>query len=112
MISSGASDEVWIGLAEVKQRSGAAMLMDRNEAIVNVLAMADSPSAFHQAAESALAKIGFDLVNLEDVESLRRRREQFQVADELLALAKEVARDGVARFGAFHTWTSAEADDV
>ena len=102
---------MWIGLAEVKQHPGAGMMMDRNEAIVNVLALAADVTTFHSAIEAAFGEIGFDLVSLDESEPLQQRQEQFEVADDLLFLAREVGLDGVTRFGSFHTWTSIEGSD-
>lgn len=84
--------------------------MDRNAAFVNILAMADSASAYHHAVEGTLCKIGFDLIGLEDTDPLRQREHGFQVSDDLLALAAEVGQDGEPRFGSFHTWTSNDGD--
>lgn len=108
MIDRQQGAEVWIGLADVRQRPGASMLMDRNEAVVNVVAMANTVLAFKQAIETALTDIGFDLIDLEDPEPLRVRQEQFEVSEELLRLAGDTRRDGIARFGDFHTWVSDE----
>jgi hypothetical protein len=85
--------------------------MDRNAAFVNILAMADSASMYHHAVEGALSKIGFELIGLEDTEPLRQRKDEFEVSDDLLALAAEVAQDGEPRFGSFHTWSSNDGDE-
>lgn len=98
--------EVWIGLVEVNQRPGAGVLMDRNGAITNALAFAESEGQFREAIETALLKLGFDLIAVEDAEPLRVRQEGFEVSSELLELAAELASDRSPRFGAFHTWTA------
>lgn len=98
--------EVWIGLAEVRQRPGAGSMLDRNEAVTNVLALATSEEAFRTAASIALSALGFDLVTLEEAEPLDVRRQAYVVSDELLLLAAEVRDTGTARFGKFHTWVS------
>jgi hypothetical protein len=100
------ADEIWIGLAEVRQRSGAGVLMDRNEAFVNVLAFAGNESTFAENVRRALDEIGFDLVELEDPEPLQKRRESFVVSEDLLRLAKEVQLYRSPRVGEFYTWTS------
>jgi hypothetical protein len=100
--------QVWIGLAEVTQRPGAGVLMDRNGAYVNVLALAASASEFHQTAEAALTKLGFQMVELEDSEPIDKKLEGAEGGVELLALAREVEASGEPRFGPFHTWTSDE----
>ena len=101
-------EEVWIGLAKVRQRPGAGVLMDRNEAFVNVLACANDEAGFQGTVEQGLSYIGFDLVELEDSEPLHQRQENYVVDEELLALADEVRSSGSPRFGSFHTWVSDE----
>lgn len=96
--------EVWIGLAEVRQRPGAGVLLDRNAAAVNVLALAQEAQGFTAAATSALDKLGFDLVAMEDAEPLRVRLQTHSVDEALLALAEEVETTGDPQFGTFHTW--------
>lgn len=100
--------EVWIGLADVRQRAGAGVLLDRNQAIVNVLAIAIDEHQFSQIVRATLDGRGFDLIQLEDPEPLAQRAEQFIVAEELLRLAEEVRRTGLPQFGTFHTWVSDE----
>lgn len=98
--------ELWIGLAEVRQRAGASVLLDRNQAFVNALAPASDLDSFRLAVERGLDEMGFDLIALEDAESLRARQVSFQVAEDLLQLAAEVEVTGATRFGTFHTWRS------
>lgn len=100
--------EVWIGLAEVRQRPGAGVLLDRNAAAVNVLALAADAQGFTAAATSALGKLGFDLVDMEDAEPLRLRVQKYSVDEALLTLAKDVERTRRPMFGTFHTWISDE----
>ena len=109
-MSDSSPNRVWIGLAEVAQRPGAGVLMDRNGAYVNVLAMATTASEFQVAAAAALAEIGFELLDLEEPEPLARRLEVSEVDANLIALAREVECSGKARFGPFHTWTAEDAD--
>ena len=78
--------------------------MDRNEAFVNVLALAAHERTFTTAVRSALAKLGFDMVGLEDAEPLRSRRENWTVDQQLVDLAEEVRATGEPRFGPFYTW--------
>lgn len=97
---------MWIGLAEVHQRPGANVLLDRNDAFVNVLAQAYDRASFHRAIVSALHGIGFELIQLDDAEPLRVRLESYDLEDEVLQLAQEVKATGEPRLGQFHTWRS------
>lgn len=102
------SAQVWIGLAEVRQRPGAQVLMDRNHAVVNVLALSRDEREFRATVASALSAAGFDLVDLEDPESLQVRRSRYMVDDGLLLLADRVLSTGTPQFGNFHTWVADE----
>lgn len=100
--------EVWIGLAEAKQRPGTGVLADRNNAFVNVLALASSKGEFREAAADALERVGFVIVSLEDIEPLSRRVRSHSVASDLLRLADDVRATGTPRLGTFHTWDREE----
>ena len=78
--------------------------MDRNEAYVNVLAMARDAESFERGAVEALSELGFDCRALEDCEPIEERSAKFVVDEELLALAAEVHSTGKARIGRFYTW--------
>jgi hypothetical protein len=102
----GSLYEVWIGLATVHQRPGAGILLDENDAYVQMLAWASSPDDFRFAVEQAFDEYGFDLLELEDVESLALRRQRAVVDPDLIAKAEEVKLTGFPRFGSFVTWQS------
>ena len=97
---------LWTGLAEVRQRPGTAVLMDRNEAIVNVVGVSESKSAFEARVQTACDSLGFDLVELEDVESLAARAGSRGLSDLLETLAHRAEESGEIEFGPFHTWRS------
>jgi hypothetical protein len=105
-MSEARHHEVWIGLVEVRQRPGAGVMLDRNEAFTNALARANDQTSYRQAVEHALDELGFDLVSIEDAEPLRERVANFEVAGDLLELAGMVEIGGAPRFGEFHTWRS------
>ena len=98
--------EVWIGLAEIRKIRDSRVLLDRNEAIVNVLALARDHDDFSATIRGALESLGLFLVSVEDVESLATRARAFEVDSSLLRLADEVRETGEVRFGKFHTWQS------
>lgn len=78
--------------------------MDQNEAFVNAMAMAHDEHTFTTIVRSALRKLGFDTVDLEDPEPLRLRLESWTVDQQLIELAEQVRATGEARFGPFYTW--------
>ncbi len=100
------SEEVWIGLANVHQRPGAGVLMDENDAYVQVLALASLPEAFCATVRSAFNDLGFDLMELTNFEPLVDRLRRTTVDESLLAKAAEVRETRYPRFGPFVTWLS------
>jgi hypothetical protein len=106
MHASEESKQVWIGLAHIRQRPGAGVLMDENEAWVQILAMGASAAEYRAAAVDALDHLGFDLQQLEDVDPLEQRLRSFAVDESLIIKAAEVRETGFARFGPFVTWVS------
>jgi len=82
--------------------------MDRNDAFVNVLALASTQGEFADVVRDDLAQLGFDLVELEDTERLSERRKSFTVPEEINRLAGLTLATGKAQFDAFHTWASGD----
>lgn len=97
--------EVWIGLIEVRHQPGAGVLMDRNKAFTNGLAFASNEKEYEAAVRGSLARLGFDVVSVEEPEPLAHRLQEFTVDPELLKLAQAVEMEREPRFGPFHTWT-------
>ena len=81
------------------------MLMDENKAFVHVMALASDDLDYRLAAAAALDDLGFDLLELEEIERLDDRLRSFSVDDLLLKKADEVRATGRPRFGPFITWT-------
>jgi hypothetical protein len=104
--SDATARQVWIGLASVHQRPGAGVLMDENDAFVQVLALASSPDEYRVAVGRAFDTMGFDLLELEDIEPLAERLRHSTVDESLIAKAGEVESTGFPRFGPFVTWAS------
>jgi hypothetical protein len=104
--TAGTPKEVWIGLASVHQRPGAGVLMDENDAIVQTLGLASSHAEFCEVIRQAFDALGFDLVEVEDVDPLAVRLQKWTVDESLLVKAAEVEKTGFPRFGTFMTWGS------
>jgi len=98
--------QVWIGLLQVKQRPGTGTLLDRNLAFVNAVAPAIDERDFRRSVAQALDGMGFDLMDVEDVETVEERQRQHQIDPELLRSAAEAKARQTPQFGTFHTWTS------
>jgi EAL domain-containing protein (putative c-di-GMP-specific phosphodiesterase class I) len=82
--------------------------MDRNDAFVNVLALASTQGEFADVVRDDLAQLGFDLVELEDTERLSERRESFTIPEEINRLAELTLATAKTQFGTFHTWVSGD----
>ena len=100
------TEEIWIGLAQLSQRPGAGVLMDRNLAYATVLGLADSADTFNRVVGAAADRMGFDLLELEEEEPLRIRQTRFEVPAPALRLAAEVSDTGEVRFSPLFTWVS------
>jgi hypothetical protein len=101
---------VWIALAEVRQVAGAGVLLDRNEAFVNAMAMARSAEDFRERVQDALRPIGFDLLELSELETLDSRLQHSTLTASLNDLAESVRLSGEVGFGTFHTWTADDSE--
>lgn len=99
----GEPTSIFIGLAEVRQLPGAGQLMDRNAAFVNVVAPAIDAEDFRSHVSRSLRDLGFELLEIEDVNALEPSESQLLDAD-LAALAERAAATGEVQFGTFHTW--------
>lgn len=80
--------------------------MDRNDAFVNVMALASTLVEFTQLVRDDLAQLGFDLIELEEPERLSERRESFIIPEEIDRLAELTLATAKVQFDAFHTWAS------
>jgi len=99
-------EEVWIGLAQLSQRPGTGVLMDRNLAYATVLGLADSADSFKKVVGDAADRMGFDLLELEEEEPVRVRQLRCEVPAAALRLASEVSDTREVRFSPFYTWIS------
>jgi hypothetical protein len=105
VVDDAAVRVVWIGLGHVRQRPDAGVL-SRNEAMVNILALASDLEGFRDAAAGSLRDLGLDLIELSDAEPLWERQLEHEVLESLVALAEDVRQTGRTSFGDFHTWPS------
>jgi len=103
-MTSSADRELWIGLAEVASAEGARVLLDRNGAFTNVIALADSALTFELAAREAVFELGLRLVSIEDAEPVRNRGGATALQGETGKMAAAVILDGKPRVATLHTW--------
>lgn len=96
--------QVWIGLAELQQKPGAGVLLDRNFAYAQVLTWASSEAEHRKLARRYVDELGFDLLRMGEVDSLSERLELYSVEQDLLAKANFVETTGQPAIGPLHTW--------
>lgn len=104
MKNQNKQNQVWIGLAKVKQRNINGILGDAEQAYTNVLALAASKSDFRHRAKQAIEDLELLLLRLESAETLEQRLIKFTVDKNLLKLAKGVQKKGGVAFGVFHSF--------
>jgi acetylornithine/succinyldiaminopimelate/putrescine aminotransferase len=101
--------QMWIGTVGVRTKKGNEDLLGfAKGAYVNVLAIAADERDYRAQILEALHEMGFELVELEDVELARQRSERIGIEQPLLGKMDEVQETGYARFGTFYTF---EAED-
>jgi pyruvate/2-oxoacid:ferredoxin oxidoreductase alpha subunit len=96
----------WRALAEVIPRPGNDLLNGAEGAYVAVVGMASSKSDLLKKVELALSAMGFDLLNLEDIERVQSI-EKLKDADPVLSERFASLRSGnPIEVGTFHTFRS------
>ncbi len=98
--------EVWIGLARVVPQAGNKTLGRACGAVVPVLVLACSQSAFVTNAVNMLGACAFDVAEFEDIETLAQRLERYVVSDDINALATSLSNDNPVAFGTFQAYTN------
>lgn len=105
------SEEIWIGLVEVRPLEGCDMLDEAKGAYVNVVMWVANADAYKLRAElisSELRLFVVDVIRPEPVGERRRREGNFEEEIEEMILRSEEHPTDVI-FGTFHLW---EKDDA
>jgi len=101
------NQRVWISLLEVEP-SAKSQYKKFGNAFVNAIAGAKSKEEAISSIESALNKIGWELISVEDLDLYDKRIKNYKVSLELQKLATIVKKTGDVQFGTFHTWRKNE----
>lgn len=107
--TEGSSDLTWIALAHVMSRAGTDLLDGARGAYVNAVGLASSSANFEMQLRESLVELGFEVVEIDDLELLSERQTKEGPSEELIELAK-LSVDGEIKFGSFHTYD--DADDL
>jgi|SRR6185503_3191320 len=103
--------ELWIGLAEVAQKSNLGILGASAGAYTNAIAQAVSKNNFRSKVKDAVAELGLQLTRLESAETLNARLAEYSLDAELTKVADEATRTGHVGFGTFHAFGGDELLD-
>jgi hypothetical protein len=100
------NEEKWIGLAEVRQQPGVEELGKNRGGFVTVVLFAQSENEFEQRVRKVLFEMGFDLVNVDEVEPYDRRVATHEIDRALRTAADELdpAAPPAVALGSFHTF--------
>jgi hypothetical protein len=96
---------VWIGLAEIKPTNKYNALGDIEGGFVNMLGYARNEKEFYDSVKIYLAQLNLELIEIEYLELMDKRLENYTVDEELLVLANESALNKDVRAGRFFTVT-------
>ncbi len=104
MSNQNEQEEIWIGLAKVKQSDRNGVLGDADQAYTNVLALAKSKIDFRSQVKQALKELELQLLRLEEAEPLRLCLLRKLPHKNVLALADDVKKYKRVAFDVFATF--------
>lgn len=106
--STSQSDPTWTALAHVMPRDGKDLLEGAPGAFVNAVGPAASATEFEHRLRELVAGLGFELVEIDDLELMSERRSKDELSEELEELANLAAATGEINLGSFHTYDNAD----
>lgn len=99
--------EVWIGLVEIHTEDEG--LLDGNlDAFAQVVAIAASSEEFQDRVRREANRLGFEVREMEEVETLRDRLAGDQITTHLDQLRRAALKSGRVTFGTFHSFAETE----
>ena len=95
----------WIGLVEVFGPRNKTLSEEKPKgAFVNVIALACSEQEFFSRVREALEELGFDILDLEDVEPYAERTKKYKIDPKLKEMAAKIDSKNPIGFGTFHMY--------
>ncbi|MCB0321500.1 MAG: hypothetical protein KDD60_11290 [Bdellovibrionales bacterium] len=94
-------EEKWIALLEVRAQG---KLGETTNAFCTSIALASDEQQFEELARTTLAKMGFELMAIEEVELYRDRVLSFELSEECRTLAETTSDQQPIHFCTFHTY--------
>jgi hypothetical protein len=95
---------IWIALANVSIDRINSSIDSANYAYVTVVGIARQRMDFEEKIKIELDKLGFTLLDLEDVDRYDDRIRGFEVEEAITSLAKELSTNEDIKFSTFHTY--------
>jgi hypothetical protein len=98
--------EVWIGLAHVKPRPTNHLLEGAIGAFVLIVALSNDQDEFVAQIYSAMGNEEFDVIEIEDIEPWRLRKERCIVDPEIHELVTSLSQENPIARSYFHAYES------
>lgn len=99
------SPQRWIGMAHVRPRPGNDALGDAKVAFVVSIAWADSVRDYSEQVTAVLNNYDFDVLEIEDIETLGERLKTQGVAAEIHEVAITVTENNHVALATFHAFS-------
>jgi hypothetical protein len=97
---------IWIGLAHVTPVAGNDALAGAIGAFVPVVALTSTQDEFVSLLTYSLESHGFDVVEIEDIETWEERTQRFPVDEQIQALVRSLKADNPIQFSTFQSYAS------
>jgi len=101
----------WIGLAHVKPQPGNDTLGNALGAFVPAVALAGSARDYAQQVTAALNSEGFDVPEIEDIETLAKRARKHSLPPDFLILVEGVTEENPLAFDTFQSYLSEDSEE-
>jgi hypothetical protein len=93
-----------VGLLHVRPRAGGDLLEGDAGAFTNAVAVAPDETAFRIRVALFFANLGFDVLEIDDLERLADRQETYHVPQAILDLAASAQTSGEVEFDSYFTY--------
>lgn len=102
--------QMWTALAHVMPREETDLLQGARGAFVNAIGPAQSSREFEKNLREVFAGLGFELIEIDDLEPLAVRESKREIPQELTEVAELSRATNQIHLGAFHAYE--DADDL
>jgi len=96
--------QCWIGLAHVRPRGEKNLLEGASGAFVPILALADGIDNFIALATMRLEAYDFEVIEFDDIETLKERLSKSDIIDEIKELSEKLSDENPVVMDAFQAY--------